>query len=75
MSTAVAHERSAAIANATHHLPIGRWILNGAAGVVLSIPVAGFLSVSVRHWREYRSIERLVRQAAIARGNKSVLRN
>jgi len=49
--------------------------LNGAAGVVLSIPVAGFLSVSVRHWREYRSIERLVRQAAIARGNKSVLRN
>jgi hypothetical protein len=42
--------------------------LNGAAGVVLSIPVAGFLSVSLRHWREYRSIERLVRQAAIARG-------
>jgi hypothetical protein len=24
--------------------------------------VAGFLSVSLRHWREYRDIERLVRQ-------------
>jgi predicted PurR-regulated permease PerM len=35
--------------------------LNGAAGVVLAIPVAGFLSVSYRHWREYRAIERLVR--------------
>ena len=38
--------------------------LNGAAGVVLAIPVAGFLSVSMRHWREYRAIERLVRTAA-----------
>jgi predicted PurR-regulated permease PerM len=37
--------------------------LNGAAGVVLAIPVAGFLSVSFRHWREYRAIERLVRTA------------
>lgn len=35
--------------------------LNGAAGVILAIPFAGFLSVSVRHWREYRDIERLVR--------------
>jgi len=33
----------------------------GAAGVILAIPVAGFLSVSFRHWREYRDIERLVR--------------
>jgi predicted PurR-regulated permease PerM len=33
----------------------------GAAGVILAIPVAGFLSVSYRHWREYRDIERLVR--------------
>ena len=31
-----------------------------APGVILAIPVAGFLSVSVRHWREYREIERLV---------------
>lgn len=38
--------------------------LNGAAGVVLAIPFAGFLSVSVRHWREYQAIERLVRAAA-----------
>jgi predicted PurR-regulated permease PerM len=33
----------------------------GAAGVILAIPIAGFLSVSFRHWREYRAIERLVR--------------
>ena len=47
------------------------WIgaaLAGAAGVILAIPVAGFLSVSLRHWREYREIERLV-QAATARGH------
>ena len=36
-------------------------VLAGAAGVILAIPVAGFLSVSYRHWREYRDIERLVR--------------
>ncbi len=38
--------------------------LGGAAGVILAIPVAGFLSVSLRHWREYRDIERLVRATA-----------
>jgi len=37
-------------------------VLAGAAGVILALPVAGFLSVSLRHWREYRDIERLVRQ-------------
>ena len=37
--------------------------LAGAAGVILALPVAGFLSVSLRHWREYRDIERLVRRA------------
>jgi predicted PurR-regulated permease PerM len=40
------------------------WIgaaLAGAAGVILAIPAAGFLSVSIRHWREYRDIERLIR--------------
>jgi predicted PurR-regulated permease PerM len=39
------------------------WIgaaLAQAPGVILAIPVAGFVSVSVRHWREYREIERLV---------------
>lgn len=35
-------------------------VLAGAAGVILAIPVAGLLSVSLRHWREYREIERLV---------------
>jgi predicted PurR-regulated permease PerM len=38
--------------------------LNGAAGVILAIPFAGFLSVSVRHWREYHAIEELVRTSA-----------
>ena len=38
--------------------------LAGAAGVILAIPAAGFLSVSLRHWREYRAIERLVRASA-----------
>jgi predicted PurR-regulated permease PerM len=36
-------------------------VLAGAAGVILAIPVAGLLSVSLRHWREYRDVERLVR--------------
>jgi predicted PurR-regulated permease PerM len=39
-------------------------ILGGAGGVILALPVAGFVSVSVRHWREYREIERLVRTSA-----------
>jgi len=41
-------------------------VLAGAAGVIIALPVAGFLSVSVRHWREYREVERLVRAAARA---------
>ena len=36
-------------------------VLAGAAGVILAIPVAGLLSVSLRHWREFREIEQLVR--------------
>ena len=36
-------------------------VMAGAAGVILAIPAAGFLSVSWRHWREFRDIERLVR--------------
>jgi len=39
------------------------WIgaaLAGAAGVILAIPVAGLISVSWRHWREYRDIERFI---------------
>jgi predicted PurR-regulated permease PerM len=38
-------------------------VLAGAAGVVIAIPAAGFLSVSMRHWREYRDIERLLAAA------------
>ena len=34
--------------------------LAGAAGVILAMPVAGLLSVSLRHWQEYRAIERVV---------------
>lgn len=36
-------------------------VLAGAAGVILAIPVAGLLAVSMRHWREFRDIELLVR--------------
>jgi predicted PurR-regulated permease PerM len=39
-------------------------VLVGAAGVIIAIPAAGFASVSLRHWREYRAIEQLVREAA-----------
>jgi predicted PurR-regulated permease PerM len=38
--------------------------LAGAGGVILAMPVAGLLSVSVRHWREYLAIERVVRASA-----------
>src|SRR4051812_6548829 len=35
MQSAVVHDRLAAIASATRHVPIGRWLLNGAAGLAL----------------------------------------
>jgi predicted PurR-regulated permease PerM len=38
-----------------------------APGVVLAIPIAGCISVSVRHLREYRDIEKLVRSTDVAR--------
>jgi len=41
-------------------------VLAGAAGVIIAIPAAGFLSVSMRHWREYREIERLLQTASAA---------
>jgi len=41
-------------------------VLAGAAGVILAIPAAGCISVSMRHWREYRDIEQLVRDHARA---------
>ena len=39
-------------------------VLAGAAGVIIAIPAAGFISVSIRHWREYREIERLLESAS-----------
>jgi predicted PurR-regulated permease PerM len=41
-------------------------VLAQAPGVILAIPIAGFLSVSVRHWREYHEVERLLRSASDA---------
>ena len=35
MQSAVAHDRAAVMANASRHMPIGRWLLNGAAGLAL----------------------------------------
>src|SRR2546423_13530843 len=35
MSSAIAHDRPAAIANATPRMPLGRWVLNSAAGFAL----------------------------------------
>src|SRR5947209_17791101 len=35
MSSAVAHDRPAVIANTPRHVPIGRWLLNGAASLAL----------------------------------------
>src|SRR5436309_14164456 len=35
MSAAVAHERPAAMVNATRRVPVGRWVLNGVAGLAL----------------------------------------
>jgi len=42
-------------------LSLGTGAVSRRRRVVLALPVAGFLSVSLRHWREYRAIERLVR--------------
>src|SRR5438477_9143595 len=35
MQSAIAHDRPAVIANATRRIPIGRWVLNGSAGLAL----------------------------------------
>jgi predicted PurR-regulated permease PerM len=43
-------------------------VLAGAAGVVLAIPIAGCVSVSLRHWREYREIERVLAEVRTATG-------
>ena len=51
----------------TPALVVSLWtgaVLGGAGGVILALPVAGFVSVSLRHWRDYRLIERLVKANA-----------
>ena len=40
-----------------------------APGVMVAIPVAGFVSVSIRHWRMDREIERLVERAVCRRSS------
>jgi predicted PurR-regulated permease PerM len=39
-------------------------VIARAPGVMLAIPLAGFVSVSMRHWREYRDIETLVKSSS-----------
>jgi predicted PurR-regulated permease PerM len=36
--------------------------LGGLVGVLAAVPTVGLASVALRHWREYRAIERLVRE-------------
>lgn len=50
-------------------------VLAGAAGVVLAIPIAGCVSVSLRHWREYREIERVVAAARTATAERAADRD
>lgn len=40
--------------------------LGGIVGVALSVPLVGVVSVTYRHWRDHRAIERLVREHAAA---------
>ena len=40
-----------------------------APGVMLAIPLAGCISVSLRHWREYRDIETLVKSVEVKSGS------
>lgn len=55
------------IRRAMHLHPVGVvlaiWVgamLGGVVGVCLAVPTVGVLQVAIRHWREYREIERLV---------------
>ena len=44
-------------------------MLGGVVGVCLAVPTVGVLQVAWRHYREYRTIERLVREHAIEQGS------
>jgi predicted PurR-regulated permease PerM len=48
-------------------------VIARAPGVILAIPLAGFLSVSMRHWREYRDIETLIKSASTDGGRFAFL--
>jgi hypothetical protein len=37
-------------------------VVGGAAGVLVAVPVVGIASVALRHVRDYRAIETLVRE-------------
>ncbi|MGC4082140.1 MAG: hypothetical protein QM736_08560 [Vicinamibacterales bacterium] len=37
-------------------------MVGGVVGVCLAVPTVGVLQVAFRHYREYRAIERLVRE-------------
>src|SRR3977135_885369 len=37
MSSAVAHDGPAVLANASRRIPVGRWLLNGVAGLTLCV--------------------------------------
>src|SRR5258707_15101372 len=37
MSSAVAHDGTAVLANASRRVPVGRWVLNGVAGLSLGL--------------------------------------
>ena len=37
-------------------------VVGGLVGVCLAVPLVGVLQVTLRHWREYRDIENLVRK-------------
>lgn len=44
-------------------------MLGGVVGVCLAVPTVGVLQVAWRHYREYRTIERLVREHTIEQGS------
>jgi len=57
--------RASSIGNSFHNSANVSALISRAAASWrrLAIPVAGLLSVSLRHWREFREIERLVKTA------------
>jgi predicted PurR-regulated permease PerM len=46
-------------------------LAGGVIGVCLAVPTVGVVQVAIRHYREYRDIERLVRASAVPAGPPS----